>query len=302
MELYKKYRPSTFDEVVGNETVISSLKNMLTKKEKPHVFLFDGPSGCGKTTLGRIVAKELGCADADYREVNTADFRGIDTSREIRKQMRYAPLEGDCKVWLLDEAHKMTNDAQNGMLKPLEDTPANVYFIIATTEPEKLLPTLRGRCSQFHVSPLSDLEMKTLLRRTVKAEGDKLSKTIYEQIITDSMGYSRNALQILEQVLNVEPDKRLAVAKRTAEIQSQTIELCRALLGKSPWKMVAGVLRGLKGQDPEGIRRAVLGYCNAVLLKGTNNNAAVVMEEFIEPFYNTGFPGLTFACYSIVNG
>jgi hypothetical protein len=136
----------------------------------------------------------------------------------------------------------------------------------------------------------------------VKAEGEKLSKKIYDQIIEDSMGHCRNALQTLQQVLNVAPEKRLAIAKRSAELQSQTIELCRALMNRSPWKKVASILRGLKDQDPEGIRRAVLGYCNAILLKGTNNQAAIVMEEFIEPFYNTGFPGLTFACYSIVNG
>jgi DNA polymerase III gamma/tau subunit len=302
VELYKKYRPATLDEMVGNEDVVCALKNMLSKDEAPHTYLFHGPSGCGKTTLARILSKELGCAEADYREVDTADFRGIDTAREIRKQIRYAPLEGSCKVWLLDECHKMTNDAQNGLLKALEDTPAHVYFILATTEPEKLLKTIRGRCSQFQVDILDDAQMFKLLRHVVKSEGAKLSKNIYEQIIEDSLGHCRDALQILEQVLNADPDKRLAIAKRAAELQSQTIELCRALMGNAPWKKVASILQGLKTQDPESIRRAVLGYCNAVLLKGTNNQAAIIMEEFIEPFYNTGFPGLTFACYSIVNG
>jgi DNA polymerase III delta prime subunit len=203
---------------------------------------------------------------------------------------------------MVHNCHKMTNDAQNGLLKALEDTPAHVYFILATTEPEKLLKTIRGRCSQFQVNILDDAQMFKLLRHVVKSEGAKLSKNIYEQIIEDSLGHCRDALQILEQVLNADPDKRLAIAKRAAELQSQTIELCRALMGNAPWKKVASILQGLKTQDPESIRRAVLGYCNAVLLKGTNNQAAIIMEEFIEPFYNTGFPGLTFACYSIVNG
>jgi len=100
----------------------------------------------------------------------------------------------------------------------------------------------------------------------------------------------------------VESDKRLEVAKKSAELQSQTIELCRALLQGAGWKKVANILSGLKEEEPESIRRAVLGYCTSVLLKEENPQAGAIMEEMIEPFYNTGFPGLTFACFSIVCG
>jgi hypothetical protein len=107
----------------------------------------------------------------------------------------------------------------------------------------------------------------------------------------------------LDQVLSVDGNKRLAVAKRTAETQSKTIELCRALVKRAPWKEVVRILKGLKDEDPEGVRRAVLGYCQAILLGDKPDvSAASVMEEFIEPFYNTGFPGLTFACYSVIYG
>jgi DNA polymerase III gamma/tau subunit len=301
-----KYRPKSFDDIIGNEDTIQVLRNQLAGDSKQPIsrsLLFHGPTGCGKTTLGRIVANELGAKGNDLREIDSADFRGIDTIRDIRRQSTYKPLEGPCRVWILDECHKMTGDAQTALLKALEDTPSHIYYILCTTDPQKLLPTIRGRCAQYQVRPLSDREMKILLRRVVKAEKESLSKEIYEQIIQDCMGHPRNALQVLAQVLSVDGDKRLAVAKRTAEVQSKTIELCRALVKRASWKEVARILKGLKDEDPEGVRRAVLGYCQAILLGDKPDvSAASVMEEFIEPFYNTGFPGLTFACYSVIYG
>ena len=132
MSLYLKYRPNSFDEMVGNEDVVQVLKSQLKGKQTPHSILFHGPTGCGKTTLGRIVANELGAKGSDLREVDSADFRGIDTIRDIRKQSTYKPLESPCRVWILDEVHKLTNDAQNAMLKALEDTPAmsTTYFAL----------------------------------------------------------------------------------------------------------------------------------------------------------------------------
>lgn len=302
MSLYHKYRPSELEALIGNEGVVKAVAAALAKNDPPHAFLFHGPTGCGKTTLGRIVANMLGSSGGDFREVDSADFRGIDTIRELRKQSAFKPLEGTCKVWLIDECHKLTNDAQNALLKALEDAPSHVYYILATTDPQKLLPTIRGRCSQYQVRQLTETEMMKLLRSVVKAEGEKLEKVVYEQIIQDSQGHPRNALQILDQVLGVEAELRLEVAAKSAETQSQAIELCRALMGNSGWKKVASILSGLQDQDPEGIRRLVLGYCNSVLLKGDNMKAGLIMENFIEPFYNSGWPGLTFACYSIIAG
>lgn len=301
MNLYRKYRPPSFEEIYGNEDTVEALQNMV-KKKNTHSFLLYGETGCGKTTLGRIIAKELNSFGADFREIDTADFRGIDTIREIRKQAQFKPLESDCRVFLIDECHKLTGDAQNALLKILEDTPNHVYFILATTEPQKLISTIKGRCSQFAVKPLNDNQMFRLLRKIVKAENEHLEKSIYNQIVLDSLGHPRNAIQILEQVLNVKEEKRLQTAKRSAEKQSQSIELCRVLLANSGWKKISNILKGLKQEDPEGIRRVVLGYCQSVLLSSENDQAALIMEEFIEPFYNTGFPGLTFACYSVLKG
>lgn len=301
--LYLKYRPKDFDQIIGNEAIISTVKNMVSNIEKcPHSFLLVGETGCGKTTLARIMAEKLGCSvdSTDYREIDSADFRGIDTVREIRKNSQFRPLESRCRVWVIDECHKMTNDAQNAFLKALEDTPSHVYYILCTTDPQKLLNTIKGRCTTLEMKILSDREMMTLLRQVVKAENERLTKQIYEQIIQDVLGHPRNALQVLDKVLRVPEDERLVVAQQTAEQNSAVIELCRALIGNSEWKTVSNILVGLKDQEPENIRRAVLGYCQAVLLKNDNQQAAHIMEEFIEPFHNTGFPGLTFACYSVV--
>ena len=302
MSLYLKYRPATLDEIRGNAEVIESLEGMLSDKPTcPHVFLIHGPTGCGKTTLGRIIAKRLDCKGNDFRDVDSADFRGIDTIREIRKNSQFKPLEGACRVWLIDECHKLTNDAQNALLKILEDTPRHVYFVLCTTEPIKLIPTIRGRCSQFAVKPLNERQMFGLLRSVVKAEGESIPKVVYEQITQDSFGLPRNALQILDQVLRVEPEKRLEVVRHSAEQQSQSIELCRALLRKeTSWKFVQNILNGLKEQEPESIRRHVLGYAQAVLLKSDNERAGLVLEEFVDNFWNSGFPGLVYACYSVI--
>ena len=300
MSLYLKYRPQTLEEIVGNPEVTQALEGMLSTPDScPHVFLLHGPTGCGKTTIGRIIASRLGCKGSDFREVDSADFRGIDTVREIRKQSQFKPLEGPCRVWLIDECHKMTNDAQNALLKILEDTPKHIYFVLCTTESHKLLKTILGRCSQFAVKPLNDNQMFRLLRKVVKEEGQSLPKIVYEQIAQDSFGHPRNALQILDQVLRVEEDQRLEVAKRSAEEQSESIELCRALIKGDSWKGISGILNGLKDQDPEGIRRHLLGYAQSVLLRGGDDTAARIIEELYEPLYNVGFAGLVYACYSI---
>lgn len=303
MNLYIKHRPQSLAEVVGNSDIVSYLSEALkNRKSCPHVFLLSGPTGCGKTTLARIISTELHCDPVDMKEINAANFRGIDTVREIIDSSKYFSLAGGSRVWMIDEVHKMTNDAQNAFLKLLEDTPKQSYFILCTTEPEKLLPTIKSRCTDLRVKPLSDPEMLKLLRTVVKAEGKKISMSVYEQIIADSLGLPRTSLQILDKVLAVPEGKQLEMAKQSATQASESYELCQALMSGGGWKKVRTILAGLKGQDPEAIRRHVLGYCQGALLKGEDDKAAFIIEMFQEPLYNIGFPGLVYACYSVVKG
>jgi DNA polymerase-3 subunit gamma/tau len=299
MALYHKYRPRSFDEMSGNEDVLTVLQADLAKDSRPHAYLFHGPSGCGKTTLARIIATELGCEQENFHEVDSADFRGIETIREIRKNSQLSPLGGgDCQIWLLDECHKLSNDAQNALLKALEDTPSHVYYILATTDPDKLIATIRSRCTQYQVNPLTDKQMFRLIRRITKEEGETLDQDTADQIIENCQGRPRDALQILDQVLGVDPEDRKEAVQRVLDDNIRTRRLCQILVEKGSWKSAAAILKELEKQDEERIRRAILGYCSKTLLNKDHPQAAKVMEEMVNPLYNTKFPGLVFACYS----
>ncbi|HUW91252.1 MAG TPA: AAA family ATPase [Candidatus Nanopelagicaceae bacterium] len=302
MSLYNKYRPKDLSEIKGNIDTVTTLQSMLSDIDScPHSFLLHGATGCGKTTIGRIIAKELGCVGSDFKEVDSADFRGIDTIREVRKNSNFMAMEGTNRVWLIDECHKLTNDAQNALLKILEDPPKHVYFILCTTDPQKLLATIKGRCSQFQVNPLEESQMFSLLRGIARKEGEKLDKEILNQIIETSQGHPRNAIVILEQVLNADEDQRLEISKRAEATQNQIIDLCRVLIKGGSWTEIKVILAGLKTEQPESIRRVVLGYCQAILLKSQNDRAAMIIEEFWDPTYDIGFPYIVYACYSITN-
>lgn len=301
MSLATKYRPKMLKDFLGNEEVTKSLRTMMEREEIPHTLLFTGPSGCGKTTLARIVAARLKCSQYDFTENNAADFRGIDSVRDILRQMTLAPMSGPCRVWLLDECHQLSKDAQHALLKALEDTPKHVYFLLATTDPEKLLPTIKTRCVTFDVKPLDDDSMGTLINGILQKESvQELPDEVLAQIIFDSLGSARMALSILDKIINMEPADMLEAAKQQAANQNEAIDLCRALIGKRPWKEVARIVQGIQ-QEPESVRRAVLGYAQAVLLKSGQPQAYVVMDSFRQDFFTTGKPGLTMAAYMAVS-
>lgn len=301
-EFYRKYRPKKFSDVIGQPDAVRVLIEMGKNKEIPHALLFTGPSGCGKTTLARIVREKLKCSDYDYSELNAADFRGIDAIRDMRGQMGTAPLGGSCRIWLLDECHSLTGDAQNALLKLLEDTPSHVYFLLCTTDPQKLKKTVITRCTEVRCRLLTEAELGMLVRKIAAAEGATLSDKVVESIANAADGSARKALVILNAVARIQVEEEQLAAISAADVKGQAIEIARALTNsKTTWSDMKEIIKKVD-DDPEGIRRLVLGYCKSIMVGsgGNLNRVALVMEEFRDPLYDIGLPGLVLACYNVV--
>lgn len=301
-ELYKKYRPQKFEDMFGNKTILSSMKSAIKKNQLPHTILLSGPSGCGKTTIARILKNELDCADGDFEEYNCSDRNGVDFGREIIARMRFKPMNGKCRIWLLDECHQLSTACANVLLKPLEDTPSYVYFILSTSEPDKLIPALKTRATHYSVSKLGEGDLRALLGSISDLENIKISSEACDQIIENCQGSARMALVMLDQIKNLEEKEVAKVVENIAAQESQTIELCRALVYGKGWSEVRTILANLK-EDPEKIRRAVLGYASKVLISPNSRSvgqAFLVIQCFENSFFNSGFAGLVGACYDVV--
>ena len=299
-ELYKRYRPKDFESIVGNASTVEALARMIEKDRIPHTILFSGPSGCGKTTLARILRRKLECHDLDVMEANCAQSRGVDAIRDIQRLMNFAPT-GKCRVWILDEAHQLTSEAQNAALKMLEDTPDHVFFFLCTTNPTKLLPTIRTRCAEMKVALLSDDEAISLVKKVCKKESIDLSKEIRTALLDASEGSPRKLLVNLDRIRNLPGDKQEEALKTTEAEMVETIELCRLLIKRASWSAVAKCLRGIK-VDPESVRWAVLGYMKNCLLGNGGKQAFFTIQAFSSPFFDSKEAGLVAAAYEAIHG
>lgn len=304
MELYKKYRPTRFSELVGQSDAVNVLTEMGRSKSIPHCILLSGPSGCGKTTIARILKDKLKCSDQDFVELNIADVRGIDTVRSIRDRMWLSPLGGDTRIWLLDEVARATTDAQNAFLKILEDTPTHVYFLLATTEPQRLLNTIRTRATEVKVKPLKPQDMGMLLNYVARKESFELNEEARDRIIELADGSPRKALVLLNQILHVDGEENQIAVLTASLAGAQAIDLARALVSpKVQWSNVAKILKELE-DDPEAVRRLILGYASSILLNGGNmaGRAALLIDVFRDNLFDSGKAGLVRNCYEIVMG
>src|SRR6202171_4276838 len=216
----RKWRPQTFSDLVGQSHVTSTLANAIKNNRVAHAYIFSGARGVGKTTAARILAKALNCAkgptaDAcnecdscreisagtslDVIEIDAASNRGIDQIRELREMVRYAPAASRKKVVILDEAHMLTSEASNALLKTLEEPPDRVIFVMATTEPDKLADTIRSRSQHFHFRALSFAEINGALAEIAAKEGLKADPEALGVMARAAEGSLRDALSLLEQ-------------------------------------------------------------------------------------------------------
>jgi DNA polymerase-3 subunit gamma/tau len=286
--------------MMGNVSTVKSLTAMVENKTLPHSILFSGPSGCGKTTLARILRKDLGCHDLDFKEYNCSDFRGIDTIREISRKINLSP-HGECRVYLMDEVHQLSKDAQNAALKMLEDTPDHVYFFLCTTEPDKLIKTIRTRCADMPVTKLGATEMEKLILRICKKEKISLSTDVIDEIILSADGSARMALVILDKISHLDEAEQIEAIQARMDEENKAIALCRVLMegDRNKWDKVTKVLKELT-EDPESVRWAVMGYARAVLMKKPDTQAYAILDAFKNPFYDSKQNGLIHACYEAI--
>jgi len=253
----RKYRPQTFDEVVGQPLVTDTLKNAILQQRVAHGYIFSGARGVGKTTTARILAKALNCAQGptitpdgtcdscreiaagnsvDVLEIDAASNRGIDEIRELRETVRYLPSRDRYKVFIIDEVHMLTTEAFNALLKTLEEPPPRSLFILATTEAHKLPPTIQSRCQHFSFRLLDYAEIHAQLERIVAAEGVRADESALAPIAQAAEGSLRDALSLLDQV----------IAACGNELDEKRV---RQLLGVVPTRFMREVVEAVHAGD-----------------------------------------------------
>ena len=206
LALYRKYRPKTFDEVRNQDHIVSVLKGALAKQMIPHALLFTGPRGTGKTTVARIFARELGAHEVDIYEIDAASNRGIDDIRELKESVHTSPYESPYKVYIIDEVHMLTKEAFNALLKTLEEPPAHVIFILATTERDKLLDTITSRCQVFAFHAPSRVELRDTVIAVAQQEHFILDTSAADVVALSADGSYRDALGITQKVMMASGD------------------------------------------------------------------------------------------------
>ncbi len=263
LALYRKYRPQTFDDVVGQEQIITLLESSITQKKISHAYLFCGGRGTGKTTVARIFARDIGCNGEDIIEIDAASNRGIDEIRELRDAVRTSPFSSPYKVYIVDEAHMLTKEAANALLKTLEEPPSHVIFILATTDPEKLPATIISRCQKivFQVPSLATLAKRLVY--VAESEGKVLAEDSALLIARHGKGSYRDALGVLEQVL-------------TTGGKSITLPDVVLQLGTPDTVALINLLKAYCTKDEKGIAESL------TLLQKKNGSALRTYDEFLE--------------------
>ena len=310
--LYRTYRPSTFEEVAGQEHIVKTLKNALATGKLAHAYLFAGPRGTGKTTMAKLLAKALNCDEGighqcnecknckaiiegthpDVLELDAASNNGVDEIRELIDKVKYGTILGRYKVYIIDEVHMLSTGAFNALLKTLEEPPEHVIFILATTEPHKILPTILSRCQRYDFTKLSDKDIKERIKSVLEKEGVSYNEEAVDIIISLADGGMRDALSILDQVLAYSGNKldvKDILAIFALESKEEKIALLNAIIQKD----VADVLKRIEryvylGTDIKRLTDDLLLILKDILIYQSSRNTScleVLNEQEAQSFF-----------------
>lgn len=289
IDLHTKYRPATLEKVIGQEAVVKSVRTVL-KKRSSRSFIFTGPSGTGKTTLARVIALMVGCdVDRNLIEVDAASHTGIDAMRAITQMSEYTALGGKgIKVFLIDEAHALSKQAWQSLLKSVEEPPRHVYWIFCSTEPLRIPETIRTRCATYDLKAVGSEDIFELLKEVATAEEFTTGEDVLYLIAEKSYGSPRRALTFLGQCSALTSRKEAAKLLRAATEDGDVADLCRALMSGTNWAAAMKLVAPLREQKGESIRQVVVNWFTKVTMDAKDPNRAqkclAVLQAFGTPY------------------